>query len=304
MSPSQRPGSNKRRLETGQNCEIVIIDRDGKNREVIYETGEMIEAPNWTADGNWLIYNGDGRLFKISPDGKTGPIRINTAPIENLNNDHCLAPDGKTIYISSGDGHLYSVPIEGGVPKKVSNDQDPSRKFIYYLHGVSPDGETLTYVGYEKSPEGKTITNIYTIPSAGGADTKLTDVDFPVDGPEYSPDGKWIYINSEKAATKPGHAQIFRMKADGSDMEQLTHDDRVNWFPHFPPDGSIVAYISFPPDTIGHPANKDVIIRTMNPDGSNQVDLDSFLGGQGTINVNSWSPDSKRFAYVTYPIKS
>ncbi|MBL4890892.1 MAG: hypothetical protein JKX91_03520 [Rhizobiaceae bacterium] len=89
-----------------------------------------------TSVGKWLIYNGDGRLFKISPDGQTGPIRINTAPFEKLNNDHCLAPNGKTIFISSGDGHLYSVPIEGGVPKKISNDQDPSRTSTQFQQQV------------------------------------------------------------------------------------------------------------------------------------------------------------------------
>lgn len=303
MIISQRPTSNRRRLNAGQNSEIVIIERNGENRTVIYETGELIEAPNWTPDGKWLIYNGDGRLFKISPDGKTGPIRINTAPIENLNNDHCLSPDGKTIYISANNGHLYSVSIDGGVPEKISNDKDPARKFRYYLHGVSPNGKMLTYVGYEKTLDDKTITNIYTIPAAGGADTQLSDVSFPVDGPEYSPDGTWIYFNSEKAATKPGHAQIFRMKTNGSSVEQLTGDARVNWFPHFSPDGSIIAFISFPENTIGHPADKEVIIRTMNPDGSNQRDFDNFFGGQGTINVNSWSPDSKYFAYVAYPME-
>ena len=302
-SNSQRPGPQRRRLQAGQVSEIIVINSDGSNRQVIYETGDLIEAPNWTADGKWLVYNGDGRLFKISPDGREGPIRINTAPIENINNDHCLSPDGKTIYISSNDGHLYAVPIDGGTPIKISNDQDPARRFIYYLHGVSPDGKTLAYVGLERNADGKILTDIYTIPSAGGADKKLTNATYPVDGPEYSPDGEWIYFNSEHAATEPGHAQIFRMKADdGSNIEQLTYDERVNWFPHFPRDGSIVAFISFPKGTLGHPADKDVIIRTINPDGSNQRDIDAFFGGQGTINVNSWAPDCERLAYVAYPL--
>lgn len=303
-SASQRPNLPRRQLQRGQVSEIITIASDGSNRQVIYETGELIEAPNWTLDGKWLIYNGDGRLYKISPDGKEGPIRINTAPIENLNNDHCLSPDGKTVFVSSNDGHLYSVSLDGGTPVKVSNDQDPARKFRYYLHGVSPDGNTLAYVGLEKTASGDTLTNIYTIPATGGADTQLTFGTHPVDGPEYSPDGEWIYFNSEKAATEPGHAQIFRMKADGSDLEQLTFDERVNWFPHFPADGSVIAFISFPKGTLGHPADKDVIIRTMGPDGSNQRDIDTFFGGQGTINVNSWSPDSKHLAYVAYPLST
>lgn len=290
-----------RRLNQNQVSELVTASRDGSEITMIYQTGELIEAPNWTPDGKWLIYNADGRLFRISTDGLDGPHRINTTPVENLNNDHVIAPDGKSIYVSSNDSHLYRCPVEGGLPVKVSNDQDPERGFTYYLHGISPDGETLAYVGYERG-RGKTITCICTIPSKGGADIVLTDGSCPVDGPEFSADGKWIYFNSEAAANQAGHAQIFRMLKDGSGAEQLTHDERVNWFPHAAPDGTIFAYISFPAGTLGHPADKDVIIRTMDPDGSNQYDIDRFNGGQGTINVASWSPDSSRFAYVRYPM--
>lgn len=299
---SQRPAiSKRRRLQPGQVSELVVINADGSGRQVVYEAGELIEAPNWTPDG-WLVFNADGRLFRISSDGRQGPFRIDTSPIDDINNDHVLSPDGKTAYLSSRDSHLYVVPITGGTPKRLSPDQAPERQYIYYLHGVSPDGATLCYVGYEKDANGKTVNRICTMPSRGGAITELTDGKHLVDGPEFSPDGKWIYFNSEAAATQPGHAQIFRMRPDGSDVQQLTHDERVNWFPHFSPDHSMVAYLSFPQSTIGHPADKDIIIRIMDPDGGNQRDLDAFFGGQGTINVNSWSPDSKRLAYIAYPI--
>lgn len=303
MQQSLRPKHPRQQLLAGQTSELTIIGRDGSNRQVIYETGNLIEAPNWTLDGKWLVFNSDGRLFKISPDGISGPHRINTAPIENLNNDHCLSPNGETIFVSANDGHLYAVPLSGGTPQKISNDQDPSRQFSYYLHGVSPRGDMLTYVGLEKTPEGQTQTRICTIPSSGGKDTALTNGACPVDGPEYSPDGKWIYFNSEAAATQAGHAQIFKMNLDGEKITQLTDDERVNWFPHLSPDGTVITYISFPPGTLGHPSNKDVLLKKMTSDGSNQTTIDSFFGGQGTINVNSWAPDSSRFAYVTYPLE-
>jgi Tol biopolymer transport system component len=127
-------------------------------------------------------------------------------------------------------------------------------------------------------------------------------VSYPNDGPEYSPDGRWLYFNAERAAKVQGHAQCFRMKPDGTGIEQLTFDERVNWFPHLSPDGQSVVYISFPPGTLGHPPDKDVILRFMRPDGSGQREIVSLFGGQGTINVNSWAPDSKRFAYVAYPV--
>lgn len=294
--------TESRRLLPSQTCELVIARRDGTGVTVIYETSELIEAPNWTPDGEWLIYNADGRLFRISIDGADGPHRINTAPVENLNNDHVISPDGTSLVVSANDGHLYQCPIQGGTPVKISNDRAPELRFKYYLHGISPDGQTLAYVGYER-PSDTNTTRICTIPAKGGADTILTDGSCPVDGPEYSANGEWIYFNSEAAATRPGHAQIFRMRPDGSGQEQLTHDDRVNWFPHAAPDGTIFAFISFPPGTLGHPADKDVIIRTMAPDGSGIRDIDRFNGGQGTINVTSWAPDSQAFAYVRYPIR-
>ena len=295
-----RPSLDSRRLLPRQTSELVVAGLTG-TPQVIYETQELIEAPNWTPDGNWLIYNGDGRLFRISPDGKDGPHRINTAPIENLNNDHVIAPDGQSIHVSANDGQIYGVGIAGGVPNKVSHDQDPARKYRYYLHGISPDGATLAYVALEQGG-GRTLTRIATLPAAGGAETYLTDGSSPVDGPEYSPDGKWIYFNSEAGAVLAGHAQLFRMRPDGSGVEQLSHDARVNWFPHLSPDGQKMAYVSFPTGTLGHPADKAVILRLAEPDGSNPRDLDAFNGGQGTINVNSWAPGSDRLAYVRYPI--
>jgi Tol biopolymer transport system component len=301
---SQRPDFNVRRLQPQQISELVVASRDGNNLRVIYDSGELLEAPNWSPDGQWLIYNADGRLFKISPDGTDGPHRINTAPIENLNNDHIIAPDGKTLFVSANDGHLYAVPITGGTPQKVSNDHPPERGYRYFLHGISPDGKTLAYVGLERLPDGGKKTYIATIPVAGGADIYFTDGSCPVDGPEYSADGEWLYFNSEAAATQPGHAQLFRIRADGSQLQQLTFDNRVNWFPHPSPDGALMVYLSYPEDTLGHPADKNVIVRLANIDGKNALDIDQFNGGQGTINVNSWAPDSQQFAYVRYPLGS
>lgn len=304
MASHLRPNPHRRRsLQSGQVAELRVINRDGSGETTIYEAGEVIEAPNWTLDGKWLVFNGDGRLWKIAPDGSEGPIRIDTAPIEDLNNDHCLAPDGESVYVSANDGHIYAASLSGGTPRRITNDQDPARRFRHYLHGVSPDGTTLAYVGLEFGADDKVITKIYTIPTAGGADLMIHDAGCPVDGPEYSPDGDWIWFNSEAAASEPGHAQVFRMRADGSEVEQITLDDRVNWFPHFSPDGTHIVFISYPLGTLGHPPDKDVKLRMMDADGGNQRDLTSFFGGQGTINVNSWSPDSQKLAYVAYPMR-
>lgn len=288
-----------RSLSAGQQSHLEVIDLDG-NRRVVFVADEVIEAPNWSPDGHWLVFNAGGQLFRISPEGGT-PEHIVTTGLDDLNNDHVLSPDGATIYVSSDNGHLYAVPFTGGSVRRVSNEHPTPHH--YYLHGISADGETLAYVAVE-SPQGERMVNIFTIPASGGPDTRLTHVSVPNDGPEYSPDGKWIYFNSELAASKPGHAQIFRMQTDGSGIEQLTFDSRVNWFPHLSPDGRFLAYLSYPEGTLGHPADKEVLLRLMSPTGAGQRDLAGFFGGQGTINVNSWAPDNKRLAFVSYPLSA
>jgi Tol biopolymer transport system component len=289
-----------RSLLPGQQSELTVINADGTGRDVIFAVDDaIIEAPNWHPSGDFLVFNAGGEIWRINVDG-SGLTKIETGTIRDLNNDHVLSPDGKTIYLSNqSDGSLYAVGIEGGTPRKVSNDHPEPHH--YYLHGVSPDDKTLSYVAVE-GPKGHVRINMFTIPTAGGPDTRLSDVSYPNDGPEYSPDGKWMYFSSERDATEPGHAQCYRMRPDGTGIERLSHSERVDWFPHISPDNTHCVYISYPKGTLGHPENKNVRLMLMPADGSWHKEIIAFFGGQGTINVNSWAPDSKRFAYVAYPV--
>jgi TolB protein len=286
-----------RTLRPRQRAELYILDvLTGQQTLLTRSSTLLFEAPNWTPDGQFLIVNGGGLLHRVPvTGGDPEPVPIGDVP--PINNDHVLSPDGTTVYVSAEDGHLYAVPLETAEPRRVSNDRGPG--FHYYLHGVSPDGSLLAYIGLQENADGSATTNVYTIPSAGGEDRQLTDDEFSDDGSEFSPDGRWIYFNSERGSSVPGHAQLFRMAPDGSDIEQLTSNERVNWFPHPSPDGTRLAYISFPPGTLGHPADKDVVIHLME-DGAVR-DLVHLSGGQGTLNVASWAPDSRRLAYVAYP---
>jgi TolB protein len=300
----------QRALAPGQTARLVTLGVEGDDLRTVYvSTDAIIEAPNWTPDGKTLVFNGSGKLWRVPANGSAKPEQIPLGDVQGANNDHVLSPDGRTIYLSAR-GKLYSVPIEGGQPRQISNNPPADQPFTYWLHGVSPDGKTLVYTGAKQIGDDRWAkVDIYTIPAVGGPDVNLTDSAPYDDGPEYSPDGKWIYFNSERDAKLRGdskdyrmaEAHIYRMRPDGTGIEQLTRDDRVNWFPHPSPDGKWIVYISFPPLTLGHPSNKDVIIRRMKPDGSERRDLIAFNGGQGTINVPSWSPDSRRFAFVMYP---
>jgi len=263
------------------------------DRRVVSVTPTRIEAPNWLRDGKTLIYNSAGRIHRIAVAGGK-PEVVDTGFATRCNNDHGLSPDGSLLAISdqSQGQHkslIYTLPIGGGTPKLVTQ-VGPS-----YWHGWSPDGATLAFCG---DRGGK--FDIYTIPVAGGTETRLTTAEGLDDGPEYSPDGRMIYFNSNRTGTM----QIWRMKNDGSDQEQVTTDEFNNWFPHLSPDGRTMVFLSYEKDVVGHPENKDVTLRRMTL-SSRKIDvLARIFGGQGTINVPCWAPDGRKIAFVTYQLLS
>ena len=160
------------------------------------------------------------------------------------------------------------------------------------MAGWSPDGRTLAYCA-ERGGD----FDIYTISVHGGKETRLTDAPGLDDGPDYSPDGKYIYFNSDRS----GQMEIWRMKSDGSDQVQFTPGDDYNgWFAHPSPDGKWIVFLSYDKSVKGHPPDRDVVLRLMSTSGGGPKILATLFGDQGTINVPSWSPDSKYVAFVSY----
>jgi TolB protein len=268
---------------------LETIAIDSADRRVVYLAPGRFEAPNWMRDGSAFLFNRNGRIERLPVAGGM-PEVIDTGFANRCNNDHGISPDATQLAISdnSQEGHeslVYIAPIGGGKPRRITQ-KSPS-----YWHGWSPDGKTLAFVG-QRGGE----FDIYTIPAAGGEETRLTTAKGLDDGPEYSPDGKYIYFNSERT----GHMQIWRMKADGSDQGQVFSDDLNNWFPHISPDGEWMVFLTYEADVAGHPENKNVMLRLMSLADKKITVLAKLFGGQGTINVPSWSPDSKRVAFVSY----
>jgi len=289
----------QRTLRAGQSARIRIWNRaDATVRTVFESTDVLYEAPNWTPQGELLV-NGDGHLWLLPTDGSAPPRQIPAAGLPAVNNDHVLAPDGHTVYASANDWHIWRLPLTGGTAVRVTVEDGS----LHFLHGISPDGQRLGYVRLE--PDGDNwwaSGTIHTIDLDGGTDTALTTRPGPADGCEWTPDGRWVVFNTEQFSTTAGHAQLARVRPDGTGLEQLTFDERVNWFPHVAPTGDVAVYLSYPPGTIGHPADLPVQLRLVSTnDWRQSTVIVSLHGGQGTINVPSWAPDGSAFAYVDYP---
>lgn len=257
--------------------------------EVVYTHDGHIEAPNWHPDG-YLIVNGGGLIYRLDFGGHT-LRQIDTGFAVRCNNDHGVSLDGRTLVISDATrterSCIYTLPIEGGEPVRVTA-QTPS-----WWHGWSPDGARFAYAAAR--PAGGPI-GLYSC-AVDGSDEKCVTADFDhVDGPDYTPDGDWIWFNGERN----GKVELWRIRPDGTDLEQMTDDTAVNWFPHPSPDGQHVVYLAYPEGTEGHPGGLNVSLRMLPAAGGPTRHVVDLFGGQGTINVPSWSPDSQRFAFVRY----
>ena len=276
---------------------LEVLEVATGRRQVLRRSAEPFEAPNWTADGSALVYNtsgrgeGRGRLHRFDLATRQSTL-IDTGFAIRNNNDHVLSFDGRMLAISDqsrdeGRSTVYTLPATGGTPKRIT-PLTPS-----YLHGWSPDGKWLVYTG---GRDGE--FDIYKIASDGsGQEIKLTDVKALDDGPEWSPDGRYIYFNS----TRSGLMQLWRMKPDGSDPERVTNGEWNDWFPHFSPDGKQIVFISYGQDVAPaeHPYYEQTCLRLMPAEGGEPKVIAYVYGGQGTINVPSWSPDGKYIAFVS-----
>ncbi len=271
-------------------CSLEVVPIASKDRRLVYHTVHHIEAPNWSKDGRYLLFNSEGHIYRLPVAGGE-PEQIDTGSANHCNNDHGLSPDGKRLAISDqsedGKSRIYILPSAGGTPRQIT-PLGPS-----YFHGWSPDGSTLAYCA-ERHGE----FDVYTIPANGGEERRLTTAQGLDDGPDYTADGRYIYFNS----VRTGLMQIWRMKPDGSQQEQVTFDDYNNWFAHPSPDGKWLVFLSYQKGVEGHPADQPVKLRLMQQAGGPIQDLARLFGGQGTINVPSWSPDSRQVAFVSYEL--
>lgn len=291
---------------SGFRSRIMVHDLKTNTSAVAHEADGVWEAPNWSRDGAFLLVNSGGKLYRVAPDGSKPPELLPLDATLRANNDHDFSADGKRLAISASSPSSKQSQIYVAAPDG-SNHRLVVSAAPSYFHGWSPDGRYLAFVA---NRDGKQY-DLFRVPSDGGDEHRLTSDPGADDGPDYSPDGKWIYFNSNRG----GGWNIWRMPPDGAGpgdrlAQRVTDDPLEDWFPHPSPDGKLLLFLSFPAGTPGHnDRNLRVQLRVM-PMPGDRVDavsprtLVEISGGQGTINVNSWAPDSARFAYVAYQTRA
>jgi Tol biopolymer transport system component len=268
---------------------VEIFNIVTRSHRVVWQSEALFEAPNWSPDGQYLLLNSEGRIYRLSPSGEGGPSTVDTAFAMLCNNDHGISPDGSLIAISDkvefGKSAIYVLPAAGGEPKLVTTNL-PS-----YWHGWSPDGRSFAYCGIRDQ-----VFDIYTIGIEGGEETRLTFGEGRNDGPDYSADGQWVYFNSSRS----GRMQIWRVPAKGGSAERITDSPYGDWFPHPSPKGDKVVFLSYDGEVFDHPRDLHVRVRLMDLDGGHVETLFELFGGQGTMNSPNWAPSGEEFAYVRY----
>jgi Tol biopolymer transport system component len=299
ISPAHAQGS-----EPHLRSRVFIYDMHDSSSHLVYTADTIWEAPNWSPDGKYLIANSGGGIYKfvLKQDGTAEPQRLALTDDYRCNNDKALSPDGQKLAFSastaaSKGSQVFLADADGNKVKLMAS-QSPS-----YFHGWSPDNKTLAFVAQRN---GSGQYDIYAMPAAGGPETQLTSNIHQDDGPDYSPDGKWIYINSDRS----GKQAIWRFPATGAGhndekAQMVVNDALEDWFPHISPDGKKMVYIGYPAGTPTHnPRTVHIELKLAEVNrgkvSAPKQTLVEAIGGQGTMNVNSWAPDSMRFAYVTY----
>ncbi|UBQ01593.1 TolB family protein [Curtobacterium sp. TXMA1] len=314
-------GTRGRQLLPGQTSRVHVYDVASRTRRLVFESDTvLVEAPN-VLDDRTLVLNGDGDLWLLPlPEpgddrvlDETALVPVPMPGVDEINNDHVLDPSGESVVVSARDGELYRVPLpEGGSSSRIT-DTPAALPVVrkYYLHGIAPDGSALAAIVGERTPEGVWTTDVALVDPVSGATTFLTRDEHPDDGCAITPDGSTLLFNTERFT--PGTAQLAALRLDGDggtgDPVRIAVEDRVDWFPHLSPDGAHLLYLSYEPGVQGHPADHRVELRLLPgalARGARIAVLPETLvvldGGQGTVNVPPWSPDSRWFAYCDYPM--
>jgi len=275
-------------LVLSSSVQILQTEDEARRAVVVWNGPGRISSPNWMPDQKTLYAYKDGQILRIpllDPLNGGKPEVLDTAGLVDCAGDFGVSPDGKSIALScaetkGGIRNLYVLPF-GGAPRRLTEGA-PS-----FFHGWSADGNTLLFT------RGKAAAaDFFLVPAAGGPERRLTS-DTLHDGPEFTPDGKYIYFDSSRS----GSSQIWRMKADGTGAIQITDDGMEDQSPHVSPDGAAVAWLQLKPG--GGTGVQDASIQLLSVKDGVIRTLVNFQGNRGSFTMPVWG-DKNHLALVSY----
>lgn len=287
LSPA--PASGKRVLYS--TLQTIEFTDQFRRAVVIRSVPAYMQSADWAPDGKSIVVYEDGNMERIpylTPDGGGPPQPVDVSGLLGCSGNFGLSPDGRLLGVSCSrvSGGLHQVYLlsaqGGGAPRQLTHGEQAS-----YFHAWSPDGKTVAFTRGSAS-----YADIFTVPAAGGPETRLTR-DTLNDGPVYSPDNQYIYFDSSRSGT----TQIWRMRPDGSDPEQITDDDSLNSSPHISPDGNTLAFLSQPLGAHGRLGPAAVRVMRLG-DGLIQRVVE-LSGDRGSFAMQPWG-NGKRFAFISY----
>jgi Tol biopolymer transport system component len=269
--------------------QTIQIDDQFRRAMVIRTTSAPMQSANWAPGGKSIYVHEAGRVINIpylTPEAGGSPRVVGVGALRDCTGNFGVSPDGKWLAMSCADSRgaprqIYVLPARGGAARKVTTGGAAS-----YFHAWSPNAKTIAFT---RGRAGR--ADIFTISATGGAETRLT-TDTVNDGPDFSPDGKFIYFDSSRSGT----TQIWRMQADGTGGEQVTDDENANSSPHVSPDGKNVAFLSRPQssgETLG-----DAALKVIAPDGFIRS-IATFQGDRGSLSMYGWG-DASHIAFISY----
>ena len=217
--------------KSGTRFDLIVADYDGNNEQSALTSREPIISPEWSPDGNRLVYvSFENRKPQIWVHEIYTSKRTLVGNFRGSNSAPAWSPNGRelaAVLTLSGASQIYVVPAAGGEPRRLTNSSGIDTEPVY-----SPDGGTIFFTSDRGGGP-----QIYRMPAGGGEARRVTFKGSYNVSPKVSPDGKTLaYVSRNN-----GQFQVAALDL-ASGQEQTLTDTVKDESPSFAPNGKLILY--------------------------------------------------------------